>query len=150
MPQPLRSLLTSRFYLACLSAAGLCTCGPTLAAATTNLTLRDTRWVLQTLDGTPAAPAHKGAEVYLVLNAGSQHLSGYAGCNRFRGRYTQRGTQLALKTISSTRMACPLMAQEQRLIEGLGAADGYRIEGQVLSLLQGEVVRVTFSAAGVK
>ncbi len=118
--------------------------------ATANLKLRDTRWVLQTLDGTPAAPANKGAKVHLVLGSGSQHLSGFAGCNRIRGRYTQRGTQLVLKAISSTRRACPQMAQEQRLIALLGVTDAYRIEGKVLSLMQGEAVRATFSAAGVK
>jgi heat shock protein HslJ len=63
-----------------------------------------------------------------------------------RGRYTQRGTQLALTALATTRMACPQMQQEQRFIELLGAADAYRIEGQVLSLLQGDKVRITFTA----
>ena len=52
--------------------------------------------------------------------------------------------------VASTRMACPQMQQEQRFIELLGAADAYRIEGQVLSLLQGETVRITFKAISVK
>ena len=72
------------------------------------------------------------------------------GCNKLRGRYTQRGTQLALTALATTRMACPQIQQEQRFIELLGAADAYRIEGQVLSLLQGETVRITFKASPVK
>lgn len=117
-------------------------------AAANNAKLRDTHWVVQTLDGEPL-PA-TASDVHLVLHASDQHLSGFTGCNRLRGRYTQSGTQLVLKALSNTRMACSpgLMQQEQRLLESLGAADAYRIEGRVLSLLQGETVRITFKAPG--
>jgi len=85
-----------------------------------------------------------------VLHAGTQHITGFAGCNHLRGRYTQRGTQLALSALASTRKACaqPQMRQEQRFIELLGAADAYRIEGRTLSLLQGDTVRLSFTAVG--
>ena len=114
-----------------------------------NLPLRDTRWTLQTLEGatvvgTDPQPAQ------LVLHADSQRLSGFAGCNTLRGRYTQRGTQIALTALASTRMACPQVQQEQRFIQLLGAVTAYRIEGQVLSLLQGETVRITLAAKPAK
>lgn len=142
-------LLSRRLLAICLIGFTL----PALAApagASDNARLRDTRWAVQTLDGTPVLPAAAGPNLHLVLHARSQQLSGFAGCNRLRGRYTQRGTQLALKALSSTRMACPQMQQEQRFLELLAAADAYRIEGQVLSLLQGDVVRVTFGTPGPK
>lgn len=122
------------------------------AAPAGNTRLRDTRWVLQSLDGVPVKPPAQAAAAHLVLRAASQHLSGFTGCNSIRGRYTQRGTQLALSALASTRKACPapLMQQEQRLFELLGTADAYRIEGRVLSLLQGETVRLSFTAAAQK
>jgi heat shock protein HslJ len=115
------------------------------AAPADNPPLPDTHWTLQTLDGAPVF-ANKGSVPHLVLHASTQKLSGSAGCNRLQGRYTQRGTQLALTALASTRMACAplLMQQEQRFIELLGLAGAYRIEGQTMSLLQGETVRLTF------
>ncbi|MBT9523758.1 MAG: META domain-containing protein [Rhizobacter sp.] len=115
-----------------------------------NAALRDTHWVLQAQEGEPLASEPAQPAAHLVLHAASQRLSGFAGCNTLRGRYTQQGTQLALTALASTRKACPQMQQEQRFIELLGAADGYRIEGQVLSLLQGATVRATFKATTVK
>jgi len=118
---------------------------------TGNASLHETHWVAQTLDGAPLAPGAAPA-AHLVLHARSQHLSGFAGCNRLRGRYTQRGTQIALSALSATRMACPAaqMQQEQQFMALLGSADAYRIEGRTLSLLQGDVVRVTFTATRSK
>jgi heat shock protein HslJ len=114
------------------------------APASVNLKLRDTRWALETLDGAPVSEAR----VQLVLASSSQQLSGHAGCNRLRGRYTQRGTQLALKPMATTRKACPAaqMALEERFLQTLGRIDGYRVEGTGLSLLQGDTVQATFRA----
>jgi heat shock protein HslJ len=139
MTQP----LSLRLLAFCLIGIAL----PGLAAAADpnpNAKLRDTHWVVQTLDGKPVLAAAESPGLHLVLQARSQHLSGFAGCNRFRGRYTQRGTQIALKALGSTRMACPQMQQEQRFLELLAAVDAYRIEGSVLTLLEGDAVRVTF------
>ncbi|MBC7994086.1 MAG: META domain-containing protein [Rhizobacter sp.] len=139
-------LLCSRWWTLCLaSALSPAVLAATPAAPSGNSPLRDTRWTLQTLDGTVAASTGPQT-THLVLHSASQRLSGFAGCNTLRGRHTQRGTQLALTALASTRMACPQMQQEQRFIELLGVANAYRIEGQVLSLLQGETVRITFKA----
>lgn len=144
-PSRLRALLLGTLLVPLLSTAA------PPAPTSTNAPLRQTHWVAQALDGVPVAHA-AGPQMHLVLNARSQRLDGFAGCNRLRGRYTQRGTQLALSALGTTRMACPeqQMRQEQRFIQLLGAADAYRIEGRTLSLLQGETVRVTFQAARSK
>jgi len=143
-----RSSLLSLALVAVLTAAVAAETPPAASAPADNLRLPDTRWLLKTLEGGPVAAAENGKPLLLVLQARSQHLSAYAGCNPIRGRYTQRGTQLALKTLASTRMACApeAMSQEQRFLRALAAIDGYRIEGRTLSLLQGEVVKATFSA----
>lgn len=126
---------------------------PALAAAaddSVNVPLRDTRWVLQSVEGAPAQPAgNEASAAQLVLKAKSQHVEGSTGCNKVRGRYTQRGTELAVKALATTRMACTpeLMQQEQQLLKVLASTDSYRIEGRVLSLMQKDVVKVTFEAA---
>lgn len=119
------------------------------SAPSTNTPLRDTRWTLQTMAGAPAAASPRRGPVQLSLRAASQHLSGFAGCNTLQGRYIQRGTSLVFKPLSTTRMACEpeLMQQETRFLQTLASVDGYRIEGRQLSLLQGEVVKLTFLAS---
>jgi heat shock protein HslJ len=119
------------------------------SAPSTNAPLRDTRWTLQTIEGAAAAINPKRGGVQLSLRAASQHLSGFAGCNTLQGRYIQRGTSLALKPLATTRMACEpdVMQQEARFLQTLAGVDGYRIEGRQLSLLQGDVVKLTFVAS---
>jgi len=129
-------------------------CGLVTAAAAAdklpdlNATLAGTRWTLQTLGGVAQAQVAGGTPVQLKLDAASQHLSGHTGCNRLMGRFVQRGTLLTLSPLGTTRMACaePAMTQEQAVLKMLGEIDGYRVENRTLSLLQGEVVRATWSA----
>jgi heat shock protein HslJ len=117
-----------------------------------NALLTGTRWTLQTLDGAAQPPAAGATPVQLVLNRETQRLSGHTGCNRLMGRFTQRGTLLTLSPLGTTRMACaePAMKQEQAVLKMLGEIDGYRVENRTLSLLQGEVVRATWSAPAPK
>jgi heat shock protein HslJ len=114
-----------------------------------NTPLRDTRWTLQTIEGTPAAASGSRGQAQLSLRAASQHLTGFAGCNTLSGRYIQRGTSLVLKPLATTRMACEpqVMQQETRFLQALATVDTYRVEGRQLSLLQGEVVKLTFVAS---
>lgn len=140
----LRPFLVSCAALMALPALAAPSSAP--APAAVNLKLRDTRWALETLGGAPVSEA--GRTVQLVLASSSQQLSGHAGCNRLRGRYTQRGTQLALKPLATTRMACPpaQMELEERFLQTLGRIDSYRVEEKGLSLMQGDEVQATFRA----
>jgi heat shock protein HslJ len=117
-----------------------------------NATLVGTRWTLQTLGGATQAQVAGSTPVQLKLDAATQHLSGHTGCNRLMGRFVQRGTLLTLSPLGTTRMACaePAMQQEQAVLKMLGEIDGYRVENRTLSLLQGEVVRATWSAPAPK
>ena len=118
------------------------------APSSPNAELRDTRWALKTLDGEAHASAGRSGDVHVALNGKTQQLTGFAGCNRVKGRFVQRGTELALSPVASTRMACPgaVMQREARFMQALSSVDAFRIEGDVLSLLQGETVRATFRA----
>jgi heat shock protein HslJ len=142
--------VASRLVLLCgaLSLAPALWAAPASAPAS-NTPLRDTRWTLQTIEGTPAAASHSRGQAQLSLRAASQHLSGFAGCNTLSGRYIQRGTSLVLKPLATTRMACEpqAMQQETRFLQALATVDTYRIEGRQLSLLQGDVVKLTFVAS---
>ncbi|MET0333999.1 MAG: META domain-containing protein [Rhizobacter sp.] len=162
MPELSRSRSLSRLALLCAAATfapgswaapAAATKAPAKASAASapagsaNVPLRDTTWVLQTLGGTAVA-TNDARPVQITLRSKSQHLNGFAGCNTLRGRYTQRGTTIALKPIATTRMACApeVMEQETRLLQAMASAESYRVEGRKLSLLQADGVTVTFSA----
>ncbi|MGD8528483.1 MAG: META domain-containing protein [Methyloceanibacter sp.] len=49
-------------------------------------------------------------------------VGGSSGCNRFTGAYTQKGDELTMGPLASTRMACPpeVMEREQRFLTMFG------------------------------
>ncbi len=57
-------------------------------------TLSGTRWVMG--DGSGRS---------IAFSAGGR-VSGFAGCNRFIGSYTQSGDNLRIKALGNTRMGC--------------------------------------------
>ncbi len=67
---------------------------------------------------------------------GSSRVTGFAGCNRFSGSYTETGESLKLGPIAATKMACagPGMATESRFLKALSAVAGHRMEGETLEL----------------
>ncbi|MGY3040295.1 heat shock protein HslJ [Rhodanobacter sp. TND4EL1] len=56
---------------------------------------------------------------------------GSGSCNRLMGSYTRNKSALSLKSVGTTRMACPpaLMDQEQRLLALLPRVVSYTIDG---------------------
>ena len=49
-------------------------------------------------------------------------VAGSSGCNRFTGAYDQKGDELTMGPLASTRMACPppIMEREQQFLTMLG------------------------------
>ncbi len=75
--------------------------------------LDGTNWVLQsaqTSDGHAAfgVPANQRTAPTLTLDttSGQRRASGFAGCNRFSGRYALGSGKLTLDAITTTRKAC--------------------------------------------
>ncbi len=75
--------------------------------------------------------------VTLTFEGGS--LSANAGCNTMVGRYVAIGGRLTAPQLASTMMACDdaLMAQDTWLAEFLGSGVTYTVEGQTLTLTNG-------------
>lgn len=69
-------------------------------------------------------------------------LGGFDGCNRFMSGFTLEDGRLTIGPIATTRMACrgPQGAKEQAaaFAAALGTVTGFRIEGDELTLIDGE------------
>jgi heat shock protein HslJ len=55
---------------------------------------------------------------------------------------------LRIGPLASTRMACPpeMMAQESALLDAFGHVTAYRIDGETLTLLNGDAVLARFAS----
>ena len=90
------------------------------------------------LEGTSwsvAGEPEKGGR--FISFAGEGRLSGFAGCNRLRGRYESQDGKLTITNIGTTRMACggDAMAKESEFLELLGKVRGARMTLTLLQLL---------------
>lgn len=81
---------------------------------------------------------------FIRFEEGKTRVHGFTGCNRFFGRYEAGEQSLKLSSLGSTRMACPNMDQENKLMDVLSRVDSYRIAGDVLTLYTGDTAVATF------
>lgn len=96
--------------------------------------LRNTRWVLRTLDGQPV-PVLADGEAYLLLRNNELNAEGNGGCNRFRGTFELPADgQLRFGPLLSTKMACPALATETSFMSALSKTRTYQISGDTLRL----------------
>jgi polar amino acid transport system substrate-binding protein len=89
--------------------------------------LRDTSWVLTTINGQPAIP-----EAVALLSFGaSNDLNGSGGCNTFSGRYTANAGSITISDLQASLAFCPeppgLQAQEEAFFNALRQAASYEL-----------------------
>lgn len=96
--------------------------------------LLGTSWDLMTLNGAPVIP---GTLITAVFGDAS-NLSGNSGCNFYNTTYTVNGSSLIISPISSGLQECVtpdgVMPQERSYINVLGAASGFQLDGNTLSI----------------
>lgn len=105
--------------------------------------LAGTAWVLSALRGQPPVP---GTEITLSFESGNE-LAGMSGCNQYVSTYEiGAGGDLQIEEIVQTEIYCEqpqdVMRQESEYVEALRDIAAFRLEGDVLRLLDsaGEVV----------
>ena len=103
--------------------------------------ISDRTWVLTELSGKPL-PA---LETPVTLSLADGQISGFSGCNTFRGRVAAGDGpgELSIDTLAGTRMACPDLQSgvEQRFLAALAGATGFGFRATHLAL--------RFEASGV-
>ena len=93
------------------------------------------------------SPAH-------ILFGAEGRVAGSASCNRMTGSYTVDGESLTLSPMAVTRRVCAaeaLMEQEARVLAALGEVAGWRIEQELLVLVDeegGELFRASRQVEG--
>ena len=94
------------------------------------------RWELVELGEKPIENSGGRETIHLVFSTDEGTVSGFAGCNGFRGHFETKGShQITLSNLISTKMACPELETETALMQALSEADRYEIHRNTLSLL---------------
>ncbi|MEP5568189.1 MAG: YbaY family lipoprotein [Halioglobus sp.] len=107
-------------------------------------------WELATLEGGDAPLGAGGKKVDLALNAQDGTASGFSGCNRYQGSFSNEGssthgTPLKFGPMASTMRACADGEDTERAyLALLGKVNAYRLKGSGLELLRGDKVVATF------
>jgi putative lipoprotein len=127
--------MSIRSYLAAFSFLVLSACRAS-NSTTPVASLADTRWVLRTLAATPITTPDNSQEISLQFDANTKQVAGFAGCNRFFGRFDQpTATALHLLNLGSTKMYCAARQQlETDYLKALQEVTHYQIEGNTLRL----------------
>ena len=88
-----------------------------------------------------------GRRAHLLLKRDST-MEGFSGCNTISGTFLVKGEVLLINREPLTRMACPgSMEGENRLLSALDDVESYRIEDNILELIdQNDRVLVKFLA----
>lgn len=92
--------------------------------------LHDTSWIL-------SGPLLAPAEIDVVIAFDDGAVSGFSGCNRFRGQYVLSGDALEFGPLAGTMMACvdEAMQLERDVLGRLGSAVRALVDGGSLRLL---------------
>ena len=141
-----KTMTTRRGATLLLAATALAACSPGYSAGGgSDADLVGPEWRLIEAGGVAAAGGERAP--YMTVSQGGDRVEGSTGCNRFSGPIEVADGALQMGPLVMTRMACaePAMnAQEGRVIAALEAADGHRVEGDVLLLLDGDAVVARF------
>ncbi len=113
-----------------------------------NCELEGTTWKLVSMEGIPASAIESEEDAFTLTFDRTEHLlAGRTNCNRFFGSYELDGEKLTLGEMGMTRMACPDMEYEDAFVRMFDRIDGYRIDGERLTLLEGSETLAEFGAA---
>ncbi len=98
-------------------------------------------WKLISLNGNDiTVDSTFNREPYLILKANEQHrISGNAGCNQLMGTYELKPENgISFSKMASTLMACPNLNLEDQFVDALQTADKYAVNGEYMTLFEGE------------
>ena len=128
--------LVGFFLMTCFVAFGVnaSVTGGGGAEGTTRDALDDTSWNLVALMGEDIDPALPTVTVRFDADG---TLSGFDGCNRYRGAFSVAGTAIYIPSeMATTRAACrePLASRASAYAEALGSAASFAIDANRLSL----------------
>lgn len=105
---------------------GLSSCASTKNVA--EISSVDGEWNIIEIDGATVVPAPRQPFPFISFNIQTGMVYGNSGCNRLTGTFDVKAKPgiLNLHMLGSTRMACPDMTVENKVLAALGRVKRYR------------------------
>ena len=131
IPKPHLLVLTfsALFAMSCMI------CPPANASSQPDVDLTGTYWKLDELNGQPATLGAGKKELHMILSSDGNKVSGFSGCNRFMGGYSQDNKHIQFGPLAGTMMACmEAMEQEYTFLRTLESSKRFSISGEELTL----------------
>lgn len=100
-----------------------------------NLALEDYEWKLAEMEGITAEEIGEDEAFVVRFDKAESMASGQTNCNSFFGEYTLNGENLTFDAMGVTRKMCPDMNAEDAFLAMLKRVDGFKIEGDKLTLM---------------
>ncbi|MFC2045191.1 META domain-containing protein [Chloroflexota bacterium] len=111
--------------------------------------IEDIKWILVSY-GEPGnlTTVIAGTEITATFDSTYSQIRGSAGCNSYSGDYESNNSDLAIRQIAYTEMAClnpaGIMEQEQKYLDVLMDAESYQVEDETLQInCDGEILIYT-------
>lgn len=93
----------------------------------------DTQWLLSTVNGRQVQRRERGRDIQFTLDSTNNTVTGFGGCNQFRGGYRLQGSKLDFADLAITAMACETGGDVESLfLKALGELEQVRVEGRTL------------------
>lgn len=102
--------------------------------------LSQAKWQLVELEGKTIDQSTMEKKIQFDLNVVDGTITGFSGCNTFRGNYSaEKGNRISFTQLASTRMACPDNSiNENEVLNVFNLADNFTISGDTLILNKGK------------
>lgn len=82
---------------------------------------------------------------FIKFDEKTNKISGFSGCNQFFGSFEYKNNILKINSISSTKMYCPEIKNEQNFLNLLQQTTSFRVEQNKLYLYKDKLELLTFS-----
>lgn len=113
-----------------------------------SLPMENTKWNLTELQGATNEAFNNADTFWFALDG--EGIIGVGACNNFFGGYQlDANGGFEVGAMGMTRMACPDMELEDEFVRLLDEADGYEIQGDILTLKRGDEPVAKFKGESV-
>lgn len=116
-----------------------------------NASVDDTEWLLSTVNGRQVSRRERGRDIQITLDSSTKTISGFGGCNQFKGGYERQGNKLKIADLAVTMMACETGSEiEFQFLKALGELEEVRVQGRTLRAYKQGALIISFMADPVR
>ncbi len=107
----------------------------------------NTEWKLLQIGSKKMKYAEGEDPITLLMTCEPENLSGFAGCNRYFGKFSVKNNKLSFKQMGVTQIACPEQDTdfENRYLNSLNKVNNYSVENDTLYLRKDDRVLLIYT-----